>query len=70
MDFSLRLLLEVLLSVWLGSAIVVGVMLQAASRPSPGFAVPMVESTEDPYRLPAPAASITVPVLVSPRSAV
>jgi hypothetical protein len=65
MDLSLRLILEVVLAGWLSAAMLVGVMLQAASRPSPGFAAPLPESTDDPYRF-GVAASVTVSALASP----
>jgi hypothetical protein len=63
MDLSLRLILEFVLSGWLMAAMLVAVMLQAASRPSPGFALPLVDPTEGPYRF-GVAASVTAPGLV------
>jgi hypothetical protein len=65
MNLSFRLVLELVLSGWLGSAMLVAVMLQAASRPSPGFAAPLAESTDDLYRFGA-AAPVTVSGSVAP----
>jgi hypothetical protein len=45
------------------AAMLVGVMLQAASRPSPGFALPLIDPTEGPYRF-GVAAPVTAPGLV------
>ncbi|MDX6319796.1 MAG: hypothetical protein QOD35_3196 [Nocardioidaceae bacterium] len=65
MDLSLRLILEIVVSAWLMTAMLVGVMFQAASRPSPGFALPLVDPTEGPYRF-GVAASVTAAGLVVP----
>jgi hypothetical protein len=51
---SLKLLLEIVLSMWLGTAILVGVLFHAASRPS-WYEVPVGELTDDADSLEAPA---------------
>jgi hypothetical protein len=63
MNVSLRLILEIVLSGWLMAAMLVALMLQGASRPSPGFALPLVDPTEGPYRF-GVAAPVTAPGLV------
>jgi hypothetical protein len=57
MELSLRLIAEIVLSAWLSSALLVAVMLQAASRPSPGYAAPLAEPEDDAYRFGAGASS-------------
>jgi hypothetical protein len=64
MDLSLQLILEIMLSGWLISAMLVAVMLQVASRPSPGFAAPLPDPTDDSYRF-GVAGSVTVPAAVA-----
>jgi hypothetical protein len=64
MDLSFRLVLELVLSGWLCSAMLVAVILQAASRPSPGFAAPLAEPSDGGYRFGA-AAPLTVTGLVA-----
>jgi hypothetical protein len=64
MDLSLQLVLDIMLSGWLISAMLVAVMLQVASRPSPGFAAPLPDPTEDSYRF-GVGRSVTVPAPVA-----
>jgi hypothetical protein len=64
MELSLQLVLEIVLSGWLISAMLVAIMLQVASRPSPGFAAPLPDPTDDSYRF-GVAGSVAFPASVA-----